>query len=72
MIAILEDRKGFRKVIDLPHYVPHYDIMVLPPLLANMAQRDPMLDLNTPTIRFYPKGDPVETFGVKTLLYKEM
>lgn len=60
-IIILEDLKGFRKVIDVAFFPPIYDIAELPPIKVKLFDNTKTYpDPTSKILRFYPKGEDIE------------
>ena len=72
-IIILEDLKGFRKVVEVPKFPPDYSIAELPSLSVKMLDHEKTYaDPLSKIIKFYPKGEPKEEYGTYILLYKQL
>jgi hypothetical protein len=75
MIAILEDRKGFRKYLEIPAYVP---IIYIP--VPNQVSIISSFEIESVTsqistndkLEFMASGDIQELHGTQFMLYKEM
>ena len=69
-IIILEDIKGFRKIVEVPKFPPDYRIVEILPLGAMLND---ISDYPMPKeLIFYPKGEPKQEYGSHILLYKQM
>ncbi len=72
-IIILEDLKGFRKVVEVVRFTPTYDIAEYEPITVELFDHSKTYpDPRSKIIRFYPKGEPRKEFGTNILLYKQM
>lgn len=72
-IMILEDLKGFRKVVEVPRFLPHYDVAELLPITVEIFDHQKTYqDPRGKILRFFPKGEPKNEFGTNILLYKQM
>lgn len=72
-IIILEDKKGFKKSIEVPVFPPDYRIAMLPKLkvISRDLEEIARPNIQSEIITFYPKGEPKTEYGVSILLYKE-
>lgn len=70
-LIILEDLKGFKKVINVAIFPLTYHMVEFPPL--SVSAYDVGHDNALPKkLTFYPKGEPKQEYGVNILLYKQL
>ena len=73
-IIILEDLKGFRKVVEVARFTPDYRIAEFKPLAVralavgegNLTAQEVVKE-----IIFYPEGNPKQEYGTNICLYKQ-
>lgn len=73
MIIVLEDKKGFRKNIDVPRFPPYYDLPLRPDISVAITMNTEVTNkVETRVLRFYPIKD-IKYFGWEDImLYKEI
>jgi len=69
-IIILEDLKGFRKILEVAFFTPDYRVVETKPI--SCTSDFPLMYSGYKEIVFYPKGDSKTDFGVETRLYKQL
>lgn len=71
MIAILEDKKGFRKQIEIYRMVPNIRIPLMPQIKVFPGNEESTMGLLTQELMFQYYGTEV-VFGESVLLYREV
>ena len=62
---ILEDLKGFTKVMEVPYFQLDYRVAELPPIKVELFNHEKTYeDPTSKILTFYPKGEPKEANGV--------
>jgi hypothetical protein len=71
---ILEDRKGFSKIVEVYAYQPVYEISLIPALQV-IRDKESIIAGDAPelkTIKFFPSNEPTKHNGIECCTYKEM
>lgn len=73
-IIILQDSKGFRKVVEVARFTPDYRISETKPLTIyrkNIASDTVEERPQFKEIVFYPEGEPKTEYGTNIWLYRQ-
>lgn len=76
-IIILEDKKGFRKMIEVPNFPPQYVLPVVVDISVDLAKEKPFSEAKGQTLKslqFIPMSSPINNENlpdVSIIIYKE-